>query len=105
MRAPAVVDLLGLRRYRFQYGKQIGHQARLERDGSLWLRLRSRITEYDEWPDGESELRAVGDGHYYGRFLLDPFPRPLPSEGARLVAVTLAAEAGAAPNTPGAARK
>lgn len=37
-----------------------------------------RVTEYAGWPDGETELRVVGGGHYYGRFLLDPLPGPLP---------------------------
>ncbi|MFD6878545.1 MULTISPECIES: hypothetical protein [unclassified Streptomyces] len=43
-----------------------------------------------------------GGGHYYSRFLLDPLPgRPLPPEEARLVSVTLAAQAGAALDTAG----
>ncbi|MGZ9935111.1 DUF4118 domain-containing protein [Streptomyces sp. NC-S4] len=92
-----LVGLLGLRGCRFEYGTLMGHLPRLEHDGSLWLRRGSRITEYAEWPEGETELRAVGGGHYYGRFLLDPYPgRPLPPEEARLVAVALAAQAGVA---------
>ncbi|MER6445973.1 histidine kinase [Streptomyces venezuelae] len=92
-----LVGLLGLRGCRFEYGTLMGQLPRLEHDGSVWLRRGRRITEYTEWPDGETELRAVGGGHYYGRFLLDPSPgRPLPPEEARLVAVALAAQAGAA---------
>ncbi|MFF4582600.1 hypothetical protein ACFY15_30085 [Streptomyces sp. NPDC001373] len=70
-------------------------------DGSVWLRRPGRVTEYAEWPDGETELRVVGGGHYYGRFLLDPHPGPLPPERDRLVAVALAAQAGAALDTAG----
>ncbi|MGP3690240.1 DUF4118 domain-containing protein [Streptomyces sp. IBSNAI002] len=97
-----LVGLLGLRGCRFEYGTLMGRLPRLEHDGSLWLRRGSRVTEYAAWPDGETELRAVGGGHYYGRFLLDPLPgRPLPPEEARLVAVALAAQAGAALDTAG----
>ncbi|WP_323187937.1 DUF4118 domain-containing protein [Streptomyces sp. NBC_01264] len=95
-----LVGLLGLRGCRFEYGTLMGNLPRLEHGGGLWLRRGDRITEYADWPDGETELRAVGGGHYYGRFLLDPLPgRPLPSEEARLVAVALAAQAGAALDT------
>ncbi|WP_330299844.1 DUF4118 domain-containing protein [Streptomyces sp. NBC_00503] len=97
-----LVGLLGLRACRFEYGTLMGSLPRLEHDGSLWLRRGGRITQYADWPDGETELRAVGGGHYYGRFLLDPLPdRPLPPEEARLVAVALAAQAGAALDTAG----
>lgn len=97
-----LVGLLGLRGCRFEYGSLMGRLPRLERDGSLWLRRGGRITQYADWPDGETELRAVGGGHYYGRFLLDPLPdRPLPPEEARLVAVALAAQVGAALDTAG----
>ncbi|MCX5308832.1 DUF4118 domain-containing protein [Streptomyces sp. NBC_00160] len=97
-----LVGLLGLRSCRFEYGTLMGHLPRLEHDGSVWLRRRRRITEYAAWPDGATELRAVGGGHYYGRFLLEPHPgRPLPPEEARLVAVALAAQAGTALDTAG----
>ncbi|MFJ6782472.1 DUF4118 domain-containing protein [Streptomyces yangpuensis] len=97
-----LVGLLGLRGCRFEYGTLMGRLPRLEHDGSMWLRGGSVITEYADWPDGETELRVVGGGHYYGRFLLDACPgRPLPSEQDRLVAVTLAAQAGAALDTAG----
>ncbi|MFC9820462.1 hypothetical protein ACFWG6_36950 [Streptomyces erythrochromogenes] len=97
-----VVGLLGLRGCRFEYGTLMGRLPRLEHDGSVWLRGGSVITEWADWPDGETELRVVGGGHYYGRFLLDACPgRPRPSEQARLVAVTLAAQAGAALDTAG----
>ncbi|MFE9565941.1 DUF4118 domain-containing protein [Streptomyces sp. NPDC006487] len=97
-----LVGLLGLRGCRFEYGTLMGNLPRLEHGGGLWLRRGDLITEYADWPDEETELRVTGGGHYYGRFLLDPLPgRPLPSEEARLVAVALAAQAGAALDTAG----
>lgn len=96
-----LVGLLGLRGCRFEYGTLMGNLPRLEYGGGLWLHDPGRVTEYADWPDGETELRVVGGGHYYGRFLLDPLPSPLPSEQNRLVAVALAAQAGAALDTAG----
>ncbi|MFE2289501.1 DUF4118 domain-containing protein [Streptomyces sp. NPDC059443] len=97
-----LIGLLGLRGCRFEYGTLMGHLPRLEHGGGLWLRDGTRITQFADWPEGETELRVVGGGHYYGRFLLDPIPgRPLPPEEARLVAVALAAQTGAALDTAG----
>ncbi|MEU2451149.1 DUF4118 domain-containing protein [Streptomyces sp. NPDC012765] len=97
-----LVGLLGLRGCRFEYGTLMGNLPRLEHGGGVWLRSPGRVREYADWPDGETELRVVGGGHYYGRFLLDPPPgRPLPPEEARSVAVTLAAQGGAALDTAG----
>ncbi|QES51341.1 histidine kinase [Streptomyces venezuelae] len=96
-----LIGLLELRDCRFEYGTLLGHRPRLEHDGGLWLRLGDRITEYADWPDGETELRVVGGGHYYGRYLLDPRPGPLPPEQARLVAVALAAQVGGSLNSAG----
>ncbi|RPF29269.1 uncharacterized protein DUF4118 [Streptomyces sp. Ag109_G2-6] len=98
-----LVGLLGLRGCRFAYGTLMGNLPRLEHDGGLWRHRPGRVTEYADWPDGESELRVVGGGHYYGRFLLDPLPGPLPPEQDRLVAVALAAQAGSALDTAGLA--
>ncbi len=50
-------------------------------------------------PDEEVELRTLGNGHFYGRFLLDPTPGAVPPLQARLVAVTLADQVGAALDT------
>ncbi|MFE2167154.1 DUF4118 domain-containing protein [Streptomyces sp. NPDC059447] len=97
-----LVGLLGLRGCRFEYGTLMGHLPRLEHGGGVWLRRPGRVTEYADWPDGETELRVVGGGHYYGRYLLDAYPGlPLPPEEARLVAVALAAQAGAALDSAG----
>ncbi|MEU8779428.1 DUF4118 domain-containing protein [Streptomyces sp. NPDC048606] len=100
-----LIGLLGLRDCRFEYGTLMGHRPRLEHDGGIWLRQGPRIVEYGVWPEGETELRAVGGGHYYGRFLLSPVPGPLPPEDCRLVALALAAQAGAALDTSGLSRK
>lgn len=97
-----LVGLLGLRGCRFEFGTLTGNLPRLEHDGGLWWRRPGRVTEYADWPDGETELRVVGGGHYYDRYLLDPLPDdPLPAGEARLVAVALAAQAGAAMDTAG----
>ncbi|MFD8143728.1 DUF4118 domain-containing protein [Streptomyces sp. NPDC059708] len=98
-----LVGLLGLRGCRFEYGTLMGGLPRLEHGGGLWLHRPGRITEYAGWPDGETELRVVGGGHYYGRFLLNPVPGALPPEQNRLVAVALAAQAGSALDTAGLA--
>ncbi|WP_327134485.1 hypothetical protein OG311_31850 [Streptomyces sp. NBC_01343] len=96
-----LVGLLGLRVRRFEYGTLMGNLPCLQHDGGLWLHRPGRVTEYAGWPDGETELRVVGGGHYYGRFLLVPLPGPLSPEQDRLVAVALAAQAGAALDTAG----
>ncbi len=44
----------------------------------------------------EIELRPFGHGQYYGRFMLKAKPGSRPSPQARLVAVTLAGQAGRA---------
>ncbi|MFF4387303.1 MULTISPECIES: DUF4118 domain-containing protein [unclassified Streptomyces] len=101
-----LIGLLGLRGCRFEYGTLIGHRPRLEHDGRLWLRRGGRVTGYADWPDGETELRVVGGGHYYGRFLLAPVPgHRLPPEDARSVALALAALAGAALDTAGVSHR
>ena len=45
-------------------------------------------------PEQEIELRAYGNGQYYGRFMMTPRPGSRPPQQARLVAVTLAELAG-----------
>lgn len=72
------VGLLGLRGCRFEYGTRMGNLPRLEHGGGLWLRRPGRITEYVDWPDGQTELRFIGGGRSYGRFLLDPRRGPRP---------------------------
>jgi hypothetical protein len=47
-------------------------------------------------PGQEIELWVFGDGQYCGRFMMGPKPGSRPSLEARLVAVTLAEQAGRA---------
>ncbi|GAA0492338.1 DUF4118 domain-containing protein [Streptomyces olivaceiscleroticus] len=96
-----LTDILGLRSCRFEYGSLLGHPARLEQDGSISIGRTRRYADQEDWPTGEIELRAMGNGHYYGRFLLTPEPGPMPPLQARLVAVTLADQAGSALDTAG----
>ncbi|WP_406277570.1 PAS domain-containing sensor histidine kinase [Streptomyces sp. NBC_00191] len=96
-----LVDVLQLRGCRFEYGSLLGRPPRLEQDGAVVVgRSRWDIDRYG-WPEGEIELRAVGIGHYGGRFMLRPTPGVVPPLRARLVAVTLADHAGAALDTAG----
>ncbi|MFJ4283443.1 hypothetical protein [Streptomyces massasporeus] len=65
--------------------------------------MRTRPWDLDAagWPEGETELRAYGNGHYLGRFMLTPGSGPAASLQARLVAVTLADQTGSALDTAG----
>ncbi|MCH0572296.1 DUF4118 domain-containing protein [Streptomyces sp. MUM 136J] len=89
-------ELLGLVACRFEYGTLLGRPARLEADGAVTVGRRSWDLEARGWPGGEIELRVWGSGHYLGRFMLTPGTGPAPTLQARLVAVTLAAQTGAA---------
>ncbi|MER5545267.1 DUF4118 domain-containing protein [Streptomyces sp. CG4] len=100
-----LTGLLGLRACRFEYGTLLGRPPRLETDGSVTVGRRSRNPDTDGWPEGEIELRTYGNGHYQGRFMLTPGPGPVPPLQARLVAVTLADQTGAALDTAGPARR
>lgn len=89
-----LIGLLGLRDCRFEYGVLLGQPPRLEPDGTV-------LTRYGHWPADESglpeqeiELRAFGNGQYYGRFMMMPKPGSRPPSQARLTAVTLAELAG-----------
>lgn len=99
-----LTDLLGLRACRFEYGSLVGRPARLEKDGSVRVGRRSWNPDTDGWPEGEVELRAYGNGRYLGRFMLTPGPGAVPPLQARLVAVTLADQTGAALDTAGPVR-
>jgi hypothetical protein len=88
-----VLDLAGCR---FEYGALLGHPPRLEADGSVMVGRHHHDVEESGLPAGEIELRTFGNGQYYGRFMLRPKPQSRPSLQARLVAVTLADQAGRA---------
>ena len=85
-----LIDVLGLRDCRFEYGMLIGHPPRLEQDGTIVTRHSHIDVELAGMPAEEVELRTFGDGQYYGRYMLTPTPGSKPTRQARLVAVTLA---------------
>lgn len=88
--------LLDLQECRFEYGSLLGHPPRLEPDGTV-LAARGRWdVEQAGLPAEEIELRVFGNGQYHGRFMMRPKPSSRPSLQARLVAVTLADQAGRA---------
>jgi Domain of unknown function (DUF4118) len=94
-----LVDLLDLAGCRFEYGALLGHPPRLEPDGSVIVGHHRYDVEESGLPQEEIELRTFGNGQYYGRFMLRPKPNSRPSRQARLVAVTLADQAGRAFST------
>ncbi|WP_329560911.1 DUF4118 domain-containing protein [Kitasatospora sp. NBC_01266] len=91
-----LVGLLQLRGCRFEYGSLLGHPPRLEHDGSVLVGHRLWDADRLGLPAEDVELRMFGNGKYIGRFMLEPTPGTVPSLQARLVAVTLADQAGAA---------
>jgi hypothetical protein len=91
-----LVGLLDLAGCRFEYGSLLGHPPRLEPDGTVTVgRHRCDVAEFG-LPTQEIELRTFANGQYYGRFMMAPKPESRPSLQARLVAVTLADQAGRA---------
>ncbi|MFC8246485.1 DUF4118 domain-containing protein [Streptomyces chartreusis] len=97
-----LVEILGARACRFEYGTLLGRHPRLEQDGSVTVGRVWWDLDKDGWPSGEIELRACVGGRYLGRFMLlpDPGATPPPVQ-TRLVAVSLADQAGAAMDTTG----
>jgi hypothetical protein len=91
-----LTSLLDLADCRFEYGMLLGHPPRLEHDGTVHTGHGRWNVEEAGLPEEEVELRVFGDGQYYGRFMLTPNPGSHPSLQARLVAVTLADQAGRA---------
>jgi hypothetical protein len=91
-----LIGLLDLEGSRFEYGSLLGHPTRLETDGTVMVGHARRDVEQFGLPGDEIELRTFGNGQYYGRFMLKPKPGSKPSLQARLVAVTLADQAGRA---------
>ena len=91
-----LAGLLDLADCRFEYGMLLGHPPRLEHDGTVRTGYGRWNVEESGLPAEEVELRVFGNGQYYGRFMLTPKPGSRPSLQARLVAVTLADQAGRA---------
>ena len=94
-----LTDLLDLKGCRFEYGSLLGHPPRLEPDGTVMVG--HYRWEVERWglPGDEIELRTLANGQFYGRFMLQAKPDSKPSLQARLVAVTLADQAGRALGT------
>ncbi len=91
-----LIGLLDLEGCRFEYGSLLGHPPRLEPDGTVIAGHGRWAVELSGLPGEEIELRTFGNGQYYGRFMLKAKPGSKPSLQARLVAVTLADQAGRA---------
>jgi Domain of unknown function (DUF4118) len=91
-----LTGLLDLQGCRFEYGTLLGHPPRLEPDGTVLAGHGRWDVEEKGLPAEEIELRTFGNGQYYGRFMLTAKPGARPSLQARLVAVTLANQAGRA---------
>ena len=91
-----LVGLLDLEGARFEYGSLLGHPPRLEPDGTVTVGRSRCDVELAGLPAEEIELRTFGNGQYFGRFMLKAKPGSMPSLQARLVAVTLADQAGRA---------
>ncbi|MEU1617508.1 DUF4118 domain-containing protein [Streptomyces sp. NPDC005722] len=91
-----LVSLLHLRGCRFEYGTLVGHPPRLEQDGTVVRGRRPWDADAYGLPDQEVELRVFHNGRFHGRFMMLPTPGTVPSRQARLVAVTLADQAGSA---------
>jgi Domain of unknown function (DUF4118) len=91
-----LIGLLGLEGARFEYGALLGHPPRLEPDGAVTVGRSRWDVELSGLPAEEVELRTFGNGQYYGRFMLKAKPGSKPPLQARLVAVTLADQAGRA---------
>jgi hypothetical protein len=91
-----LIGLLDLKESRFEYGSLLGHPPRLEPDGTVVAGHARWNVEQSGLPREEIELRTFGNGQYFGRFMLKPNPGAKPSLQARLVAVTLADQAGRA---------
>jgi len=90
-----LVDLLQLGECRFERGSLLGHPPRLCRDGSVIAGARRWATN-QPLRELEIELRAYGNGHYYGRFMMTPKYGSKPDGQARAMAVVLADMVGAA---------
>jgi K+-sensing histidine kinase KdpD len=90
--------VLGLRGCRFEYGVAgLGQPARLRDDGGVeWNRGEWDVDREGLPVDTDIELLVESGGRLQGRFLLRAAPDQHPTLAQRLVAVTLAAQVGAA---------
>jgi len=91
-----LISLLDLQECRFEYGVPLGHPPRLESDGTVQAARGRWDVAKTGLPGEEIELHVFGNSQYYGRFMVRPKPGSRPSLQTRLVAVTLADQAGRA---------
>jgi len=91
-----LTSLLDLQQCRFEYGVLLGHPPRLEPDGTVLAAHGRGDVAKAGLPAEEIELRVFGNSQYHRRFMMKPKPGSRPSLQARLVAVTLADQAGRA---------
>jgi hypothetical protein len=90
-----LIAVLDLQECRFEFGSLLSHPPRLEADGSVMVGDSRWDVESAGLPV-EVELRVVGNGQYFGRYILTPKPGSKPSLQARLVAAALADQVGRA---------
>lgn len=95
-----LTDLLGLAGCRFEYGTLLGHPPQLRPDGTVTVGHQHWQVEQWGLPADDIELRTFYNGQFCGRFMLRPQTGSKPSLQARLVAVTLADQAGRALGAP-----
>jgi hypothetical protein len=93
-----LIRILELRGCRFELGTLLGQHPRLEHDGEILIGRTRWDVDHQGLPTGDLELRVQAGSRYYGRFMLQPTPLTTPTLQARLVAVTLADQVGAAYN-------
>ena len=102
--APVLIDqvcdrltrLLSLRSCRFEYGVAgLGKPARMLHNGQVTVGTRAQDTERDGLP-ADTELLVETGGILQGRFMLQALPGSRPALEARLVAIALADQVGAA---------
>src|SRR6478735_5291819 len=95
---PKLTRVLGLLGCRFEYGVAgLGQPARLRDDGGVEWNRRELDVDREGLPvDTDIELLVESGGRLQGRFLLRAGPGQHPTLAQRLVAVTLAAQVGAA---------
>jgi Domain of unknown function (DUF4118) len=91
-----LTELLDLKGCRFEDGSLLGNPPRLETDGAVMMGHYRWPVERWGLPGDEIELRVYDDRRFHGRFMLQAKPGSKPSLQARLVAVTLADQAGRA---------
>jgi hypothetical protein len=94
--AEQLTQLLELAGCRFHFGSGLG-DPRLEHDGSLtWNAEHWDVDRLGFPPGRETELLVTSGSGFHGRFLMTPSPGSQPDRTQRLVAVSLAAQVGAA---------